>query len=118
MKIKLIILSIVSLVITSCTTAEIVHPVGGSASAYAPSNETQRPGMVKYLNQGVDFVIKSRREDAYKKMYESCGGSYKIVNEGPQAEGGAMVPVGNTYFYSQSNYWYISFQCVNERVGS
>lgn len=97
--------------LTACATADLVHPVGGSASSYAPSNESQRPGMVKYLNQGADFVIKARREDAYKKMYESCGGRYKIVSEGPRAEGGAMVPVGNTYMFSQSNYWYISFQC-------
>ena len=109
---KIPVLFIVLACLSSCTSAEIVNPIGsGSGSAYAPSNEVQRPGMIKYLNQGADFVIKARREDAYKKMYDSCGGRYKIVSEGPQAEGGAMLPVGNAYMFAQSNYWYISFQC-------
>ena len=34
------------------------------ASPYAPINENTRSGVVKYLNNGADFVIKSRREDA------------------------------------------------------
>lgn len=97
------------LYISSCATADLVHPVGGSA--YAPTNDSQRPGLVKYLNQGAEFVIKARREDAYKKMFESCDGKYKIVNEGQQADGGSMTPVGNSYMYSQFNYWYISFIC-------
>lgn len=108
---KILMMTLIALYITSCATADIVQSVGGSGSAYAPTNDSQRPGIVKYLNDGADFIVKARREDAYKKMYESCNGKYKIVNEGPQAEGGAMTPVGNSYMYSQFNYWYISFQC-------
>lgn len=112
MNLKQIILSLTSICLFSCATAEIVNPIGGiSGSAYAPSNESQRPGMIKYLNQGADFVIKARREDAYKKMYESCSGRYKIVSESPQAEGGTVTPIGNSYIFAQSSYWYITFQC-------
>jgi hypothetical protein len=69
--------------------------------------------MVKYLNQGASGVIKSRREDAYKKMYSACNGKYKIENEGPHAEGGAVVAMSpGTAIVASSEYWFIQFSCV------
>jgi len=59
---------------------------------------------VKYLNQGADSVIRARRNDAYKKMWRACRGSYEIVSEGPRNEADPLVVVGT--------YWYIYFKCV------
>jgi len=70
------------------------------------------PGTVKYLNQGADFIIKKRRESAYKQMYETCGGKYKIESEGPRSEGGMAIPAGNAVMYGDSQYWYITYKCI------
>ena len=94
-----------------CASAKIVNQPGNSAAPYAPVNESHRPGVIKYLNEGADFVIKKRRQDAYKKMSYACGGKYSIVSEGPKAKGGSVVPVGNSMMYLQSEYWYITFAC-------
>jgi hypothetical protein len=48
---------------------------------------------VKYQIDDENFFVKRRREDAYKKMYKSCGGPYYIVAEGPRAENGRVVTV-------------------------
>lgn len=110
MKIKIVIAACL-VFLSGCATAEMVNPPGGSGAAYAPSNDSSRPGMIKYLNQGADFVIKGRRDDAYKKMSEACSGKYSIVSEGPNSEGGTVMPVGNSMMFMQSQYWYITFKC-------
>ena len=96
------------LTLTSCASTNVVRPV---KSAYAPKNYTPK-GVVKYLNQGADFVIESRREDAFKEMYSGCGGNYKITGEGPREEGGVVSQIspGSAMFFS-SQYWYISYEC-------
>ncbi len=105
---------IIFLSATSCTSAQIVNHPGGSNSQYAPTNEKQRPGLVKYLNDGASSIVQSRREDAYKKMSSLCNGSYKILTEGPNAEGGVIAPIGNSYMFAQSQYWYITFECEGD----
>lgn len=94
----------------------MVTAPGGSGTAYAPVNEAQRTGLVKYLNQGADFVLRNRREDAYKQMHRACRGAYRIDAEGPQAEGStAMVmngPLGPMVTANDTEYWYIRFSCV------
>ncbi len=93
-------------------SATMVSTHGNSTSKYAPSNEKDHSGgLIKYLNQGGSSVIKSRRDDAYKKMYEYCGGNYKITSEGPRDEGGSAMPVGNMVVYDNDQYWYIGFEC-------
>jgi hypothetical protein len=52
-------------------------------SRYAPVNE-QVDGEVSYLNAGAKTVRNARREDAYKKMHDHCGGAYEIVREEDQ----------------------------------
>jgi hypothetical protein len=69
----------------------MVNPAGSSGSRYAPVNEQARAGLVKYLTDGASFVVNKRRESAYKQMYESCGGPYRIVAEGQRVEGGVVV---------------------------
>lgn len=97
--------------VAGCTSAQMVSSPN-SGSAYAPVNESSRSGIVKYLNDGADFVRKQRREDAYKQMHDVCGGRYKIDAEGTSAEGGAIVNSGPSSFWMQSNYWYIQFSCL------
>ena len=95
-----------------CTAQMVKQPGGFSDSPYAPINEASSTGVVKYLNQGAKDVIKARREDAYKKMYKSCKGSYEIVNEGPVKEGGSAYTIGESIVWSDWKYWYIEFRCV------
>jgi len=78
-------------------------------------NTQERVGVVKYLNQGADFVINSRREDAYKMMYEDCDGKYDIVWERPREQDNSFVMVhnGNVNLYAgTSEYWYIGYRCA------
>jgi hypothetical protein len=92
----------------------VSKPGGGrSSSKYAPVNEQSRGGVVKYLNNGADAVIESRREDAYRQMYSECSGKYKIDAEGPREEGGVVTPIsGGSYYSSSFQCWYIQFSCV------
>lgn len=116
-----ILIPIIVLILSGCASAEMVNPVSslesdelnGAPDANAPVNEHERPGVIRYLNQGADFVIKDRRRDAYMQMKQSCRGKpYKILAEGPQLQGGVVTQMGNSAFFSQSEYWYISYQCL------
>lgn len=98
---------IFSILFTGCATATMVkHPNQDANSKYAPSNDKQY-GVIKYLNQGADSIINKRREDALKQMYESCGGKYKVAEEGAQFSGkyNTFTSLGN------SEYIYIRFEC-------
>ncbi len=90
----------------------VVRPGKVSQSMYAPVNESSRRGIIKYLNQGAASVIAKRREDAYRQMHQACGGKYRIIAEGPQLEGGAVVPVGNMMMYAPQQYIYIEFERI------
>ena len=94
-----------------CASASMVNLPGGTLSPYAPSNESSRPGVIKYSNEGSDDTIRARREDAYKQMYEACNSKYKILTEVPKSDDGVVIPVGNSAVFSSSEYWYITFQC-------
>ena len=94
--------------LSSCGSTSVMSP---SQSEYGPKNY-KRKGMIKYLNNGADFVIKSRREDAYKTMHTECGGGYEITTEGPKESGGMITPMGDSLMYSSSEYWYIAYECV------
>jgi hypothetical protein len=94
-----------------CASADMVSSPN-SGSAYAPSNESSRAGVVKYLNDGAGFVRKQRRENAYKQMFTACNGRYNIDAEGSSPEGGASIASGKSTYWMQSNYWYIQFSCL------
>lgn len=97
-------------VLFSCGSAD--HVTKPTKPKYAPKGYAAK-GVVKYLNQGADFVIKNRRENAFKKMYDSCGGEYKILSEGSKREGGMVTQgFGNSLLVMDSDYWYISYQCL------
>jgi len=86
----------------SCASTHVTKP---TTSKFAPKNY-QAKGMVKYLNQGADFIIKRRRESAFKTMYMACNGRYEITHETDK----------NTNVSSQwgwgYGYWYISYKCI------
>ena len=76
--------------ITGCG-ATLISSAGGAGSPYAPLNDGTRLGLVKYSIDDPNFVIQRRRNDAYKKMYQSCGGPYVIVAEGAAEENGRVI---------------------------
>jgi hypothetical protein len=96
-------------------SAKMVSTHGDSNSAYAPVNEkSSRGGIVKYLNGGAKSVKAARKEDAYKKMHDFCGGPYKIVSEDPHNDGGYAQANGNGgASYGSYQYLYLKFECVN-----
>jgi hypothetical protein len=79
---------ILSLAMLAGCTASNVNVRGPSSSAYAPINESGVSGEISYCNAGAKTVRDARREDAYKKMYASCGGPY--VNR-PEFVGGWLI---------------------------
>lgn len=75
-------LLVACLALTACSSSQVRTEIP-ETSRYAPVND-QVNGEVSYLNAGAKAVRNARREDAYKKMYEHCGGSYEIVREEDQ----------------------------------
>jgi len=110
-KIKIFICIIASISL-GCSATSVIQPGSSSKSKYAPINEEVRTGIIRYLNQGASFVRNSRREDAYKKMYNFCNGKYTILNEGIRSEGGVITPIGNSATFSDIQYVYIEYRCV------
>lgn len=98
--------------LSGCSAGMVVKPGTNSNSPFAPVNEGERPGIVRYLNEGAQFVKEARRNDAYRQMYDACSGKYKILREGPRSEGGVIIPSGNSAIYADSQYIYIEFECV------
>ena len=73
----------VAVVLSGCTASK-VNTRNPSNSQYAPLNESGVTGEISYCNAGAKSVRDARREDAYKKMFASCGGPYEIVREEDQ----------------------------------
>lgn len=74
-------------------------------------------GVVKYLNQGAYTITESRREDAFKKMSESCKGSYKVLQESERPDNFATTTYNsttNSLNTFSSNYWYIRYECITK----
>lgn len=97
---------------TSACHAHMVSAPGGH-SQYGPVNGASRGGVIKYRNTGISPVIRHRRENAYRQMYNACGGRYRIDTEGPRSEGGRVYSdaLGGVTVQS-AEYWYIQFSCV------
>jgi hypothetical protein len=73
-------LAVASFVACSASQVNTAIP---ETSPYAPAGE-QVDGEVSYLNAGAKAVRDARRQDAYKKMYDHCHGSYEIQREEDQ----------------------------------
>jgi hypothetical protein len=96
---------IAAMTLTACASSQVNTTIP-ETSRYAPVND-EIDGEVSYLNAGAKVVRDARREDAYKKMHEHCGGSYKIVREEDQEA--AWPPRGR-----QRRIW---FKCVEADAG-
>ena len=81
MKIKAFLL-IAAVTVSGCSASKVNTTIP-ETSRYAPVND-EVDGEVSYLNAGAKVVRDERRQDAYKKMHEHCGGPYKIVREEDQ----------------------------------
>lgn len=101
--------------VLGCARAYVATETRKTDSAYAPINE-KNGGTVLYLNEGMASVKKRRRQNAYEKMFKSCNGPYKIVNEHTtnKQEASFSVPAGfpGTRYESNQDYVYIDFECV------
>ena len=99
----------------SAPSRMVVSPRMGTESAYSPVNEKSRPGLIKYSAHGSEAAKERKREDAYWRMHNACGGAYRILSEVQRSDGGAYVPVGNMMVYSETQYVYIEFLCEGQR---
>jgi hypothetical protein len=96
-----------SLALSGCA-AQMMQSSG--ESQYAPMNE-RNGGQVRYLAAGIPPVQRSRREDAYKQMYERCNGRYRIISENSESAGAIVHPVGGAAMVQQGSWRYIDFEC-------
>jgi hypothetical protein len=115
---KLFILSM-AVVMVSCATARLEddpkHVPKFAPAGYKPT------GTVSYLNSGMSWVIKSRRENAFEKMHEACGGAYEILREGSSAPTVAAINpngFGGYNVVTGGNRWFIEFQCANKAASN
>ena len=103
-------LFVIGLLFSGCISAKMVK-APRSSSRYGPI-EGGNEGVISYSANGADSIIESRREYAYKKMYEACNGRYKIISESQQMDGGMLAPIGGTYYISSTKTIYIKFKCI------
>jgi hypothetical protein len=91
----------------------VALPGGASGSPFAPVNEPEQGGVIKYRTSDVPSVVLARRQDAFWQMYTACGGPYQIDAEGPRVEGGRVRSHGSRgYTFKPREFWYIQFSCV------
>jgi hypothetical protein len=57
----------------------LLFSISGCTASLASADYQNRRGVVKYLNNGADFVIQKRIDDAHAKMRSFCGGDYKVL---------------------------------------
>ncbi len=68
-------------------------------------------GVIRYLNTGKKSWANARRKDADKQMQKFCGGTYRIVEEGPRSKFGADMPIGKSVSMEVDEYTYVRFVC-------
>lgn len=88
---------------------------------YAPINKKEENfGVVGYLNDGADFVIKGRIDKAYKLMHETCNGKYYLLDEANLSSSlratTTVSPTGNKLHTStyRSNFKHLYFACAEQ----
>lgn len=73
--------------LTGCGAYQMHSARSEVDTAYLPSNK-KTTGAVQYLEMGASFVIRSRRDDAYRQMYEDCQGPYNLLSDERKVDGG------------------------------
>jgi len=76
MKKELSFIIAISLAIAGCAPKMEVLPGSVKKSKYAPTNQSQEAGIVSY-DQGDEDM----EEEAYKMMFDTCNGKYKILTK-------------------------------------
>lgn len=103
------------LVVSGCG-AQMARNPNAPPPQYAPVNES-RAGEVSYSANGAAFVVRSRREDAYKQMYHACRGYYRIDSEEGVVTGHAVESDGSGSAYTHPQITQvIRFSCVAPMV--
>lgn len=95
----------------SCGSADVTKP---TRPEYAPKDYKPR-GIVKYLNDGLESMRASRKEDAFKRMHDNCNGKYKVLDESPREESPGISHGTSTggSVWAASQYLYISYECLD-----
>ena len=102
-----------ALVFIGCHATMERLPGAQSNSQYAPVNAQEQYGLVSYENRGLPSIIKKKRDDAYKQMFEACNGKYKIISESNKNTGAVFNSDGNGGGYmSTIDKVYIKFMCI------
>jgi len=104
-----------ALLLSGCTAT--MQTTTRQSTPYAPTNEI-RGGTVSYLDEGADFMRTRRREDAYKKMHDYCGGDYRIVSEGTRTDSGSAMPIGGIVYENVEKTVLIKFACADQKEPS
>ena len=87
--------------------------LGGCGGGVQVIREGPDSGVVRYLYKGNDgHLYTSKREEAFDKIREFCGGPYQVLKEG-QTKGRQRVVegVGGTEVVTE-DWWGIRFQCT------
>lgn len=106
-------ISILLLFVMGCSAKMVVRPGRPGTSKFAPVNEAQRPGIIKYRNDGIESVRLRRREDAYRQMSEACSGRYKILDESVGTQDSVSTDEKGVTTVSNTEFVLIKFECVN-----
>lgn len=96
-------LTLCGVTLMAACTAGTVKTNVPETSRYAPVDE-EGDGEVSHLIAGPYAALS--RKDTYKRMYESCGGSYRIVRHEDQ--------LGGCLQAAQRRIW---FKCVDSNTG-
>ena len=95
--------------LSGCATSDIV----------GTSNKGDKSTViVKYLNQGADMIISSRRSDAILQAKRHCRGKVKLLSEGSKSEiaGYSTYSIAPGTVYSMnSEYNLMEFECLEKK---
>ena len=122
-----------ALAVSACGATMVNAP--GKGGVYAPVNDADRVGVIKFRDD--DLLREKRRQDAYKQMYQACGGKYAIVDEGESIDGKEISHYSNTKTTTDANssaetntsnssttvvrnqhYWVMQFRCVHDSTAT
>lgn len=98
------------LLLTGCATANMLKRPG-NVNKYAPVDERPLPGSIEYLNQGSATEVRSRREDAFRQMHQTCNMKYKILTERLRDGETDVRLVDGSAVYTTEKFNVITFQC-------
>ena len=121
-------LIIPTLLLVGCSSVDMLQAPGAvQTSKYGPVNQatSSNVGAIQYMVGGLDSITQSRRENAFKQMFDACKGKYEIVDEHTSGGGtseytptqvtGAAGSMVNGMKEAQANpfmYRVIVFKCV------